>query len=197
MTVRDRLAKHVAEMKAGQISKSTVHRLMALLRELLETRSEQNKYSLLRMFCDWSLHTKLNRSEASNQALDILDAMWAKSTTVDAQFRELLEGISPAKLQTEIASLLAASLIDPSLVYSPRFPMIVRNLINDLTGKIVSRPAKSVQKRTLERRANGYRFMADRFYFERENNEYKFVLVAKEIKSPKGGEVHIKVPWQI
>jgi hypothetical protein len=57
--VLDRLAEHVAELKAGQISKSTVHRLMVLLRELLESRNEQDKYPVLRMFCDWSLHTKL------------------------------------------------------------------------------------------------------------------------------------------
>jgi hypothetical protein len=64
MTVLDRLAEHIAEMKAGQISKSTVHRLMALLRELLEARSEQDKYPLLRMLCDWSLHTKLEPLES-------------------------------------------------------------------------------------------------------------------------------------
>jgi hypothetical protein len=75
--------------------------------ELLEARGEQDKYLLLRMFCDWSLHTNLGRSKAGNQLLDILDAMWAKSKTVDEQFRDLLEGISPARFQTEIASLLA------------------------------------------------------------------------------------------
>jgi hypothetical protein len=35
MTVLDRLAERLAEMKTGDISKSTVHRLMVLLRELL------------------------------------------------------------------------------------------------------------------------------------------------------------------
>ena len=78
MTVLDRLAEHIAEMKAGKISTSTVHRLMALLRELLEARGEQDRYALLRMLCDWSLHAKLDPSKAGNQLLDILDAMWAK-----------------------------------------------------------------------------------------------------------------------
>jgi hypothetical protein len=157
MTVLDRLAGHVAEMKAGQISKSTVHRFIALLRELVETRNEQNKYPVLRMFCDWSLHTKLQRSGAGNHLLDILDAMWAQSKTIDAQLRELLGGISPARLQTEIASVLAASRIDPSLVHGSQFPMIVRHVINDLTGKIVSRSADALQKKTSERLAKGYR----------------------------------------
>jgi hypothetical protein len=163
MTVLDRLAEHLAEMKTGDISKSTVHRLMVLLRELLEARNEQNKYPLLRMFCDWSLHTKLDRSKAGNGALDILDAMWAKSKTVDAQLGELIEGVSPAKLQTEIASVLAASRIDPSLIHSPRFPIIMRHIIAEVTGKIVSRPADTRRKKTAERLAQGYRFIADRF----------------------------------
>jgi hypothetical protein len=122
MTILDRLAEHVAELKAGQISKSTVHRLMVLLRELLESRNEQDKYPVLRMFCDWSLHTKLDRSKAGNHALDSLDAMWAKSKTVDEQMRKLIEGISPPRLQTEIASALAAARIDPTLAYGPQFP---------------------------------------------------------------------------
>jgi hypothetical protein len=197
MTVLDRLAEHIAEMKAGQISKSTVHRLMALLRELLEARGEQDKYPLLRMLCDWSLHAKLDRSKAGNQLLDILDAMWAKSKTVDEQLRELLEGISPARFQTEMASVLAASRIDPSLVYSSRFPTIVRHILADLTGKTVSRSANAIQAKTTERLAKGYRHIADRFYFERETEKYYFVLVAKQIEPASGGEVRIRVPWPI
>jgi len=122
MTLSNRLAEHVAGMRAGDISKSTVHRFIALLRELIEQRRER------------PLHTKLDRSKAGNEALDILDAMWAKSKTVDAQFRELLEGISPAKLQMEIASVLTASLIDPSLIQGTRWPVILRHLIDDLIG---------------------------------------------------------------
>jgi hypothetical protein len=198
MTVLDRLAEHIAEMKAGQISKSTVHRLMALLRELLEARSEQDKYPLLRMFCDWSLHTKLDRrSKAGNELLDILDAMWAKSKTVDEQFSVLLEGISPARLQSEIASVLAASCIDPSLVHSSRFPMIVRHIIAGLIGKTVSRSPNAIQTKTAERLAKGYRHIADRFYFEREGEKYFFVLAAKQIEPASGGEVRIRVPWAI
>jgi hypothetical protein len=200
MTVRDRLIEHIAEMKAGQISKSTVHRLMALLRELLEARNELNKYPLLRMFCDWSLHTKLDRLKVSNQLLDLVDAMFAKRETMDAQLGQLCASISPAKFQKEVASLLEASFIDPSLAYSPRFPQIVRHIIDDLKGKIVSRRPESVKKRTSERLAAGYRFMAARFYFKHENSEYKFVIVFKNISGEmrmKNDEGFLKVGWPI
>ena len=192
MTLSNRLAEHIAGMQTGDISKSTVHRFIALLRELIEQRRERRKYPLLEMFCDWSLHTKLERSKAGNEALDILDAMWARSKTVDAQFRELLEGISPAKLQMEIASVLAASFIDPSLIYDARWPVILRYLIDDLSGKPVRRSAKALQKNTSERLAGGYRFIADCFYFERENGRYQFVLVSRQIEPPSGGGYTLK-----
>jgi hypothetical protein len=197
MTASDRLSEQIAEMKSGKISMSGVHRFVALLRELLETRNELNKYPLLRMFCDWSLRTKLDRSKEDNQLLDILDAMSANSTTVDDQFKQLLEGISPRKLQTEIVSVLTASFIDPSLADSSQFAVVVRYLIDDLGGKIVSRPTENISRKTSERLEKGYRFMADRFYFERKDGGYQFVLVSRQIEPSSGGELHFNVPWPV
>jgi hypothetical protein len=48
-----RLVRHVAKMKAGDISESTMHRFMALLRERLEERNDRRKYPTATMFCDW------------------------------------------------------------------------------------------------------------------------------------------------
>ena len=84
---RDRLIDHLPALR-GDISKSTTQRLMALLRELLEERKERKKYSALTMYCDWSVHTKLDRSPAGSALLDILD-IWASSTTVDEQVQVL------------------------------------------------------------------------------------------------------------
>lgn len=102
----ERLKKHVAKMRAGDITDSTVHRLLALLRELLEERKERNKYPLLTMFCDWTLHTGLDRSKAGSGVLDILDEIWAWSQRVDEQIQELLREISPQKLREQMISLL-------------------------------------------------------------------------------------------
>src|SRR5687767_7434915 len=100
-TVSDRLAEHMAKVKADT-NASTTQRLMVLLRELLEERGERKTYPLLTMFCDWSLHPNLNRSQAGDELLDLLDAMFAKSKTVDQQFEQLRNGIAPSKLQDQM-----------------------------------------------------------------------------------------------
>lgn len=53
------------------MNKEDVCYLMVWIRKRLERldRKEQNKYSLLRLFCDWTLHSKIDKSP---QALKIL-----------------------------------------------------------------------------------------------------------------------------
>jgi hypothetical protein len=158
----DRLKKHVAKMKGGNIDDSTVLHFMALLRELLEERKERNKYQLLTMFCDWALHTGLDRSKAGGMLLDILDASWANSQKVDAQIGEIVQGISPQKLRDQIFALLGASFIDPSLVVdADPYSRIMDHLIADLQGKPVARSIKESDKIKDDRLAKGYRFMAE------------------------------------
>src|SRR2546423_7911209 len=131
----DRLKKHVAKIRAGDNTDSTVHRLLALLRELLEERKERDKYPLLTMFCDWTLHTGLDRSKAGSGVLDTLDETWAWSQRVDEQIQGLLRDISPQKLREQMISLLTSEFIDPSIlddVASCR--LIIDYLIRDLQG---------------------------------------------------------------
>ena len=152
------------------------------------------------MFCDWSVHTKLDHSLAGDQLLDMLDSMFDKSKNMDAQFYEALAGISLPKFQKEILSLLAASFIDLSLMYGPSFIQIVRHLIDDIKGKPVSRRPSSVQKRISKKLADGYRFIADRFYFELENGKYQLVIVVKNISGElrmKNDEGYFEVAWPI
>ena len=193
-TVSDRLAEHMAKMKVD-INASTVHRFMVLLRELLEERNERKKYPLLTMFCDWSVHTKLDRSDL----LDILDATWANSKTVDQQIKQLLDDISPSKLQAQMVSLLSTSLIDPTAISDVEAcAKLFQHVIDDLKGKTVARKADKLIKLTTERLSKGYRFIADRLYFEDyERGSNQFVLAAKQIEPSSGGEVLIKIPWPI
>jgi hypothetical protein len=195
----NRLTKHVAKMKAGEITESTVHRFMSLLRELLEERKERNKYQLLTMFCDWALHTGLDRSKAGGMLLDILDSTWANSQNVDAQIGEIMRGISPRTLRDQMFALLGGSFVDPSVVVEADYCVrIMDHLITDLQGKPVARSIKDSKKIESDRLAKGYRFMADRFYFEHdEKYGNQFVLAAKQIEPSSGGNVFVKIPWPI
>ena len=150
-TVSDKLAEHMAKMKAD-INASTVHRFMVLLRELLEgTFRRAKKSPLLTMFCDSSVHTKLDRSQAGNDLLDILDATWANSKTIDQQIKQLLNDISPSKLQAQMVSLLSTSLIDPAAIGDVEAcANSFQHVIDDLKGKTVARKADKLIKLTTE-----------------------------------------------
>ena len=92
----DRLKSHLAKMAAGDISDSTTHRLMALLRQLLEERNEKHRYPITAMFCDWSLHVKLDRSKPASTLLDLLDGTWSTGN-VDQAIQNIGEGLSVGK----------------------------------------------------------------------------------------------------
>ena len=195
----ERLKKHVANMKAGDITESTVLRLMSLLRELLEARNEKRKYPLLNMFCDWAVHTKLDHSSAGSQLLDILDETWAGSRKVDELIGRLVGDISPQKLREQIFALLCAEFVDPTIMDDAGLAeRIIGGLLDDLCGKPVARRADGIKKTTAERLAKGCRFIADRLYFERdESGKRQLVLAAKQIEPPSGGEVRVKIPWPL
>jgi hypothetical protein len=61
----ERLAAHVETMKSN-IDPSTVSRLMSLSRQLIEETKTKDRYPVLNLFCDWSLHPKLDRKDAQN-----------------------------------------------------------------------------------------------------------------------------------
>jgi hypothetical protein len=195
MGAADRLSEHVAIMRSGDISKSTVHRFIGLLRELLGERDELKKYPLSRMFCDWSVHTKLDRSPAGTEFLDLIDAMFTGNA--DAQVKKMRQGLSPVQLRRQIITLLATSYIDPTIVSEPQLCSRIFNyLYDDLKGKSVARSTKDRQTKPIERLADSHRFIADRFFFQNGKNGHELVLVAK-VDPPSSGEIHIVCPWQV
>ena len=198
---RDRLIDHLPALR-GDISKSTTQRLMALLRELLEERKERKKYSALTMYCDWSVHTKLDRSPAGSALLDILD-IWASSTTVDEQVQVLGGELSVLKLRKQIEELLESSFIHPSVILDDHaFASIVDHFIADLVAKPISRRSADVSKRTSERLAKGLRHIADQLFFSLGDGKasaakYVLNLVSKQIDPPRPGTATIVLPWPI
>lgn len=199
MTVlSDRLVQHLQLMNAGEVTLSTVHRLMALVRELLEERRGRKQYPVLAMFCDWSLHSRLDRSPAGTELLDLLDEVWANSQQVDQQVQSLVSQLSPQALRAELILLLRSALIWPGPIENEElFRSIIRHFTTDLAHKPISRKAKDQPKRTQVRLASGYRFMAERIQFEIIDGRLQLALAAKQIEPPSGGEVKIQIPWDL
>jgi hypothetical protein len=193
----DRVSDHLKEMAAGSITKSTVHRLMGLLRELLEERGERKKYPVLAMYCDWAVHRKLDRSQQGSALLDMLDDVWALTANADEQIRVLLKGISPVTLRDQIIQLLGTVLVNPAMIIDvPSCTKIMVHLTEDLMDKPIARRREDLEKRKAERLNSGYRFMADRLFFECDQQGKRIIaLVAKQIEPSIGGEVKTVIPW--
>jgi hypothetical protein len=185
-------------MASGDISESTAQ-IYGLVRELLEARNEKSKYPTLVMYCDWSLHSKLNRSRAGNALLDLLDSTWANSKNVDAQFKELCQAVSPYRLQHELIECLTTCLLNATLFEDRlKFLKFMTYLTADLLRKPIVRPENEIKNRMDERLAKGYRFMADRLLFDRsDDNQNQIMFVAKQIAPSIGGEVRVVIPWPI
>jgi len=196
MTIADRLSNHMDTLSNGDVSLSTTQRLMDLLREFLEEKGIRTRYPLLGMYCDWSLHSRLNRSLAGTSLLDLLDQVWANSHVVDEQIQSLVRQLSPQMLRDQMLEVLRNALIWPAAIQNDEcFRRIVHWLVADLAGKPISRRPKDEPKRISERLALGYRFVAHRIAFENTSENMQLVLCAKQIEPTSGGEVRIQIPW--
>jgi hypothetical protein len=192
----DRLATHLGKMASGDISESTMHRCMALLRELLEERNERPKYPAIALFCDWLLHAKLNRS--GGDLLDILDTFWALGKDINTQMVQLIQAFSPLALRDEIVRLLDSALLDSSVFLNiSTCEEFMSHLTADLRDKPIERPAANLAKRTSGRLAQGYWYIADRISFQKNEQGNELVLVARQIESASGGEARIVIPWPV
>jgi len=163
MTIADRLSNHMDTLSNGDVSLSTTQTLMALLREFLEEKGIRTRYPLLGMYCDWSLHSRLDSSSAGTSLLDLLDQVWANSHVVDEQIQSLVRQLSPQMLRDQMLEVLRNALIWPAAIQNDEcFRRIVHWLVADLAGKPISRRPKDEPKRISERLALGYRFVAHR-----------------------------------
>jgi hypothetical protein len=200
----DKLKKHLAKMAAGDISDSTTNRLMALLRQLLEERNERSRYPITAMFCDWSLHTKLDRSQAAGALLDLLDGTWVQTANADQLIQKITDGLNPHKLRAEILQLLGSAFIHAGVVLDDRsFAAAMDHLLAELVDKPITRRPQHVQSHTSKRLAQGHRFMAVRLFFSlNENKEHtpaKCVLnlMSQQIEPASGGHVSVVIPWPL
>jgi hypothetical protein len=104
----ERLAAHVEAMKRN-IDPNTVSRFMSLSRQVIEETNTKDRYPVFNLFCDWSLHPKLDRKDAQNILGAIEEALLVEMVkpghfTSDT----LMAAVSPRRLQNEMIALLAA-----------------------------------------------------------------------------------------
>ena len=61
-------------LEQPRLNVSSVSLLMTLSRQLIEENDLQREYRYLKLYCDWTLHTKIDRSAIAKQILDLISA---------------------------------------------------------------------------------------------------------------------------
>jgi hypothetical protein len=145
----ERLAAHVEAMKRN-IDPSTVSRFMSLLRQVIEETETKHRYPILNLFCDWSLHPKLDRKDAQNILAAIEEALLEEMEkpghfTADT----FTVTVSPRRLRDEMIALLTANTIDPAIADNPHhFVAMAACLTEDISHKPLELTEKRLKEKT-------------------------------------------------
>jgi hypothetical protein len=144
----ERLAAHVEAMKSN-IDPSTVSRLMSLSRQVIEETKTKDVYPVLNLFCDWSLHPKLDRKDAQN-VLGAIEEALSEEMKKAGHFTgdTLMATVSPRRLRDEMIALLTANTIDPAIADNLHYfvPIAAR-----LTEDLIHKPLELTEKRLKEK----------------------------------------------
>jgi hypothetical protein len=152
----ERLAAHVEAMKRN-IDPSTVSKLMSLSRQVLEETKKKDQYPILNLFCDWSLHPKLDRKDAKNVLAAIEDAL-SEEMEKPGHFTAdtFMAIVSPRRLRDEMIALFKANIVDPTIAVSTHYfvPIAVR-LTEDISHKPLELTEKGLEEKMIKPIAAG------------------------------------------
>lgn len=127
----ERLAAHVEAIKRN-IDPSSVSRLMSLLRQVIEESETKHRYPILTLFCNWSLHPKLDQKAAQTILATIEEALREEMTMPGhVTASTLLATVSPRQLQEETISLLARNTIDPAIAKNPQYFVRIAEVLRE------------------------------------------------------------------
>lgn len=129
-----------ALLKQERLSKSDVVNLLSQTRILIESRSLQNKFRLLNLYCNWTLHPKLSGSviiyKIMDQLTDILLQHHAEKNNI---IHEVSNIISISGLRTDFISLYKKTKI-PTNIFNRRSSW--KELFGMICGILEERPLR-------------------------------------------------------
>ena len=152
---------------AGIQSESEVSHLMSLFRKIIEhlPENERRKYFILRFFCDWTLHIKIERSIAGIEILNRLNEILVEvkdATDNNVIITKIFEAVSFGSLCNEMSNLLnhlglpsnltlernqwrqfLGFLVEIILDCPLKFPDKKRGKVKEIYDKIVGNPLRN------------------------------------------------------
>lgn len=151
--MRDDLIHDIAALTAiPQLDKAQMTHLMISIRKLVElmTDVERSQYPTLKLYCNWSAHTEIDKTEL---AAVILHELHQKLLTLMhiADNDRLIHGLSAAfsfaTFRTEMSTLLASLGLPIDLTTNDRrWKEFCRQLLGNIRGVPIRFPAKPSKK---------------------------------------------------
>lgn len=129
-------------------SESEVSHLMSLFRKIIEhlSENERGKYFILRFFCDWTLHIKIERSIAGMEILNRLNEILVeakKEQDNNVIKTKIFEAVSFDGLRNEMSELLCNLGLSNNLTSNNQW----RRFLGLLTEIILDCPIKFPDKK--------------------------------------------------
>lgn len=138
---------------SGALHRDTVIALLSLFRQHLEAMRLQQQYRVLMVYCNWSLHTDLDRGIVQDFLSDI-SAILVDDNKSGHPNDKIAEALSLARLRAEIRAVLKAASIESGLFDSSQgwktflsqmLPLIMEKPLNRTRPATTAIYAESVQ----------------------------------------------------
>jgi hypothetical protein len=139
-----RLSRHINLIQSRPSAPSEILETVRLTRLAIEKGDAKKRYPTLAMYCDWAMHSELDRNPGAWQLLKRIDTKLqtlASSTDMGVVIEEISEGLSLALLRSDFVGLFKEKGIDTSLfTVLENWIMFQQCLLNDLEGRPIGFP---------------------------------------------------------
>ena len=153
MTTQDRIKNWLDRVSQpdGLMEREDICFLMVQARHLLEESPQRKEYKVIEFYCDWMVHSKLDRSEVSVLILRDITKVIAKNWNPTSNYtvNEVSKVIGLFKLRTELIKLFKEYNLPVTIFdIEENWKNLVGFLTYFLANKLVSFPQENPIKKT-------------------------------------------------
>lgn len=139
-----RLSRHIDLIRSRASAPSELVDTLRLTRLAIEKGDAKPRFPMLAMYCDWAVHSELDRNPTAWQLLKRLDATMhtvASNTDINVVINEIGKGLSLAMLRSEFVALFTEKQINTDLFTVPaNWVKFQECMLNDLEGRPIGFP---------------------------------------------------------
>ena len=156
-----RLSRHIDLIRSRPSAPSELVDTLRLTRLAIEKGDAKQRFPTLAMYCDWAVHSELDRNATAWELLKRLTATMhavASNPDMNVVINEIGKGLSLATLRKDFVALFTEKQINTDLFTVPaNWVMFQECLLNDLEGRPIGFPDDV----TTSTKARGYKVYKD------------------------------------